>query len=278
DESGSPGTILTFFPWTGAHRGRHGTGQVTVTAFAVPRGSLGWWKDRAKRYNVSTMGPSVRFEQEVLNLYDPDGLQLELIASLDGPAQNAARHAGIPVEHAIGSFHSVSLLEQSVSEQRNERTARLLTETMGFRPVQQQGNRLRYEVGDGGPGATVDLLYSAAEAPRGRLGAGTVHHIAWRTPDEEQQKSWQQELLGLDYNVTPILDRQYFQSIYFREPGGVLFEIATDGPGFAIDESAQELGGKLMLPPQYEPHRERIEAELPPLDATTSARIGTLTL
>lgn len=247
DERGSPGSILTFFPWPGARRGRHGNGQVTTTSFAVPKNSLSYWRDRANEFLVSTFEASSRFDEEVLALRDPDGLQLELIASIDADG------------HAIRQIHSATLQEEGY-----ELTARLLADTMGFRLAQQQGNRYRYVAGEGGPGAIVDVICSP-DAQRGYGGAGTVHHIAWRTPDDEQQKKWREKLAALDYNVSPVMDRNYFRSIYYREPGGILFEIATDPPGFLIDEPLESLGASLKLPPFYEPMRREIEKALPPV-------------
>jgi len=246
DHTGSPGSILTFFPWPGARRGFHGSGQVTVTSFAVPKGSIGRWEEKARAHAISTDIIAMRFDEEVLSLRDPDGLQLELVGSLE-PAEG----------DSIGKIHSAT-----ISEEGYERTAKLLTDTMGFRLTKEHSNRFRYEVAAGGPGATVDVLCTP-DLRRGSGGAGTVHHIAWRTPSDEQQFVWHRELIDLRYNVSPVMDRQYFHSIYFREPGGVLFEIATDPPGFTIDEPLESLGTGLMLPPEYESMRKRIESALP---------------
>ncbi|HYZ84109.1 MAG TPA: ring-cleaving dioxygenase, partial [Bryobacteraceae bacterium] len=247
DETGSPGSIMTFFPWPGARRGRHGNGQVTTTSFSVPRDSLGYWKERADDFLVSHFEASDRFGDQVLALRDPDGLQIELIATEDREG------------HAISRFHSATLQEEGY-----ERTAKLLTEVMGFRLAGEHGTRYRFIAGDGGPGSIVDVVCSP-DAQRGLGGAGTVHHIAWRTPDDDQQKEWRKKLVELDYNVSPIMDRNYFHSIYYREPGGILFEIATDPPGFLIDEPVEMLGTTLKLPPFYEPMRSEIEAALPPV-------------
>ncbi len=250
DRTGSPGSILTFFPWPGARRGYHGSGQVTVTSFAVPKGSLGRWEEHARKHGVSTDAIATRFDEEVLSLRDPDGLQLELIGSLEASD-------GV----AIGKIHSAT-----ISEEGYERTAKLLTDTLGFRLTGEHGNRFRYQVAEGGPGATVDVL-CVPDGRRGSGGAGTVHHIAWRTPDDQQQVAWHQQLIELQYNVSPVMDRQYFHSIYFREPGGVLFEIATDPPGFTVDEPLESLGTGLMLPPAYEKLRKQIELKLPEISA-----------
>ena len=260
DGQGSPGTILTFFAWPGASPGRNGNGQVTVTSFAIPQGSLAFWRERL----TAADGPLERFGQQAISFADGDGLRLELIETA---ATNPARGwtgSGIPAEFAIRGFHSATL-----SETGYQRTASLLTEQMGFRLTGQEQNRFRYEVDDGGAGKTVDVL-CAPDGREGRVAAGTVHHIAWRTPDDAQQREWLAEVGRLGYNVSPVMDRVYFHSIYFREPGGILFEIATDSPGFAIDESLDRLGTGLQLPPWLEAQRARIEAALPPIERRAS--------
>jgi len=259
DQLGHPGTILTFFPWPGAPRGRPGTGQVTVTAFTIPDGSLGFWVDRLKANQVEATGPSRRFDEEVIALQDPDGLHLELVAGGSGSATNARPGGPIPGQYAIQRFHGVT-----VAEEGYERTAGLLTATLGFREVGATGNRFRYTVGEGGALGVVDLL-CLPSGPRGRVAVGTVHHIAWRTPDDEAQRAWRAKIAQLGYNVTPIIDRTYFHSIYFREPGGVLFEIATDPPGFAVDEPLDQLGRRLTLPTWLESTRDELVTALPPL-------------
>jgi glyoxalase family protein len=259
DESGRPGTILTFFPWPGAPRGRPGTGQVTVTAFAVPDGSLGFWVDRLKAHKVEAAGPSRRFAEEVLALRDPDGLHLELVTGAGGEGSNPHPDGPIPGQYAIQRFRGVT-----VAVEGYERTAALLAATLGMREVGAAGNRFRYTVGEDSAQAVVDLLCLPSGA-RGRVAVGTVHHIAWRTPDADAQRAWRAEIARFGYNVTPIIDRTYFQSIYFREPGGVLFEIATDLPGFAVDESPDHLGGRLILPPGLESTRADLAKALPAL-------------
>jgi glyoxalase family protein len=249
DYNGTPGTILTFFPWPGARRGRKGNGQVTVTSFCIPRDGMDHWVEAFSRADVSFDGPVTRFGDEVLAFTDPDGLQLELVASTDGEG------------HEIHSIHSATIAEEGY-----EKTARLLTDTMGFRLAAQESNRFRFVIDNGGPSKIIDVLCSP-DAARGMVAAGTVHHIAWRTPDAVQQLRWRGILVGHDYNVSPVMDRNYFESIYFREPGGVLFEIATDPPGFTVDEPLESLGKGLKLPPEYEAMRERIEAALPPVSA-----------
>jgi glyoxalase family protein len=246
DHVGTPGTIMTFFPWPGAHRGRIGTGQVAATSFAVPAGSLGYWTDRAKSFGVELGMPLTRFGENGISLVDRDGLQLELI-EVEGTGRE------------IQGFHSVTL-----SEEGFERTARLLGGTMAFRKAGEEGNRFRFVAGGGGRASIVDVL-CMPDGNRGLQGAGTVHHVAFRTPDDESQQRWRGELAAAGMNVTPVMDRNYFRSIYFREPGGVLFEIATDPPGFAVDEPVEQLGSSLKLPQWYEPMREKIEKVLPKL-------------
>jgi glyoxalase family protein len=259
NETGTPGTILTFFPWPMARRGTRGAGQATVTSFSVPQGSLGYWTERLDRFGALFEPPRTRFDEEVVTLFDPDGLQLELVAQA-GDGRLPWEVGPVPAEHAIRGFEGTTLTEWNP-----EVTSEVLTGILGFRSAGQEGSRFRFEVGAGGPGARVDVL-AAPSAERGRISAGTVHHVAWRVADEAVQERWRQTIAGSGLSVTPILDRQYFRSIYFREPGGVLFEIATDPPGFTYDEPVEALGSGLKLPPWLEPDRKRIEAVLPPVE------------
>jgi len=267
DEVGRPGTIMTFFPWPGARAGRHGNGQVTLTTFSVPVGSVAFWQDRARRLGISISEQPERFGQAVLRVNDGDGLAVELIAA--GKLSEAARPDGadIPAESEIQGIHSATLAEQSETK-----TAELLTGVMGFRETGREGNRIRYEVGAGGPMATIDLVVNPSDQ-RGVGGGGTVHHIAFRTPDDAHQERWLEILTGKGYHTSPVMDRNYFHSIYYREPGGILFEIATDPPGFLIDESIDELGNSLKLPQEYEPMRSRIEGALPVITVPTTGLI-----
>ncbi|HYP15559.1 MAG TPA: ring-cleaving dioxygenase [Bryobacteraceae bacterium] len=252
DQIGRPGTILTFFPWPGASRGRPGTGQVSTTSFAIAKGSSEYWRQKAAALSIPLVSDGERFGSRVLGLSDPDGLALELVETDTNTAD----------ETEISGFESATLAEEGY-----EATARLLTDMFGFRLSVNDGSRFRYFAPGpegNGPGATVDLL-CAPDLRHGLGGAGTVHHIAWRTPDASQQLAWRSRLVEAGYNVSPVMDRNYFQSIYFREPGGILFEIATDPPGFTVDETEQELGRNLKLPPEYEALRDRIEAVLPPI-------------
>ncbi len=259
NESGAPGTILTFFPWPESPRGRIGTGQVTATAFSIPESSLDYWGERLERGGAAVDGLETRFGERVLTFSDPDGLKLELVAHAGASGWSSWSEGPVPAEHAIRGFHSATLAEEGY-----ERTAMLLMESFGLRLVGETGNRFRYEVGGDSPGGVIDLV-CAPDTAVGRMGAGTVHHIAWRVSDEAQQLEWRSEIANLGLNVTPVLDRQYFRSIYFREPGGVLFEIATDPPGFTADEALASLGGELKLPPWLESTRRTIEKHLPPV-------------
>jgi glyoxalase family protein len=266
DDAGTPGTILTFFLWPGAARGTAGVGQVTVTSFSVPEQSLRYWEQRLSSAHVPVERSGKRFGEVVLTFADPDGLKLEMVGHAGAKEPHVPRHADIPEEHAIRGFYAVTL-----SEQRFEATAGLLR-TLGFRSVAEGDNRLRFDVGEGGAGTRVDVL-CVAEARHGRVSAGTVHHVAWRVADDESQRAWRQHLLEKHLNLTPVIDRRYFQSVYFREPGGVLFELATDPPGFAIDEPAESLGESLKLPSWLEPQRKEIEEVLPPIKLLSSKEV-----
>jgi glyoxalase family protein len=254
-EIGAPGTILTFFAWPNAYRGRVGSGQVNATALSVPKGSLAWWEERFKTLRVTYDLPVERFGNRVLPFQDADGMQLELVAIDD--ERPAWKGGGVPVDKAIRGLHGITAHEEGY-----EKTAELLTETLRFTPVGQEGNRFRYKAGE--TGGIIDVLCTP-DGPRSRGGAGAVHHIAWRVPDDPDQVAWRKTLVSAGMNVSPVLDRQYFHSIYFREPGGVLFEIATDAPGFATDEPPDSLGHALKLPPWLEGARAQIEAGLEPI-------------
>jgi glyoxalase family protein len=259
DEVGTPGTILTFFPWAGAPRGRHGTGQLTVTSFSVPAASMGWWRERLKARGVEAEGPYLRFDEEVLDFTDHDGLMLELVAHAGADGRSGWEGGPVPAPHAIRGFYGVTL-----SEEGYQATAELLSRDMGFRVGESFGNRFRYTVGEGDAVARVDVLCQP-DGRSGTMAAGTVHHVAWRVADDASQLNWRARLADLDYNVTPVMDRQYFHSVYYREPGGIIFEIATDPPGFGIDESPAELGTHLKLPPWLEPRRSFIEQTVAPI-------------
>ena len=267
DESGSPGTILTFFPWTGVARGTIGAGQVTATALAIPAPALDYWRTRLAEHRIVTHA-SRRFGEDVLALEDPDGLRLELIAVvLDADEREtvaprdlapAWNDGPVPVEHALRGFHSVTLTPAGPLA----RSLAPLEGVMGFERVAAAAERTRLRGAGPGAGTLVDVI-DAPATPSGRMGAGTVHHVAWRAADDAAQLAWRARLAEAGLAPTEVLDRQYFHSIYFREPGHILFEIATDSPGFGWDESAQELGMHLKLPPWLERNRVEIEAALP---------------
>jgi len=267
DEIGRPGTILTFFPWSDAPKGRRGTGQVITLSFLIPANSTSYWIDRFKNQKIHFQGPTKRFgdSEEVLTLYDPDGLELELVAhkSADDRTLNVWKEGPIPVDHAIRGFYSVTL-----SEEGYERTASVLTDDLGFRFIGQDGSRFRYQAAtatgsnNNNSGSIVDVL-CLPYTQQGFIGVGTVHHVAWRTPTDEQQKLLRNKIIKAGLNATPVIDRTYFHSVYFREPGGVLFEIATNPPGFTIDEKREELGTHLMLPDWLESVRKDLEKVLP---------------
>ena len=260
DWRGTPGTILTFFPWPGARRGTRGTGQIEATAFAISPNSISYWLEHLKQHHVAAERTSPRLGEEVIRFVDPDGLLLELIASSSLARVAPWRDSPIPAEHALHGFHSVSAALEGY-----EKTARLLRDTFGYRLIDQAGNRFRFaSAEETASGRIVDLLCMPDTAV-GRVAAGSVHHIAFRAKDDAEQLQWREQLVDLGYNVTPVIDRIYFHSIYFREPGGVLFEIATEPPGFTLDEKLEELGSHLRLPPWLESARSEIEKILPPI-------------
>lgn len=259
DEQGSPSSLITFFPWPGVPKGRQGAGMTTATAFSVPGNSLGWWHTRLTVLEIDADAPRTRDQEEVLTFRDPDGMIIDLVASDGDHRSGWDGVADIPAEHAVRGLHAVTL-----SERQLDPSAHMLTDLLGMNITGEDGDRSRFGMAEGSSGALIDV--NAGVADRGLQAGGTVHHIAFRAPDLETMTSWQQELISKGVSVTQILDRQYFKSIYFREPGGVLFEIATDAPGFAVDEPLLELGRKLKLPPWLEPDREQIAAALPPLE------------
>jgi glyoxalase family protein len=264
DATGTPGTILTFFPWAGAFRGRQGTGQVEATAFSIPAESLGYWLERLKSHGVTIGQPAKRFGEEVVRFADPDGLLLELVASHPSGNVKPWTDGTVPPEHSLRGFHSVT---GALDDAGN--TAKLLTEVFGYQFAGEEGGRQRFQAaGSRDPGRLIDLL-TLGGADRATGGVGSVHHIAFRASDDKEQLEWRERLIGLGYHVSPVMDRTYFHSIYFREPGGILFEIATDPPGFLLDEAQEELGHNLKLPLDVEQVRGQIEAVLAPITIPT---------
>jgi len=267
DGKGSPGTILTFFPWPDAPRGRQGAGQVAVTSFAIAPSSVGFWIDRFINKRVDFSPPASRYEDErVIAFKDHDGFMAELVAHLSAEQREGWESSAVPAEHSIRGLYSVTLWQDSC-----EQTARLLTTSLGFRLTREQGSVWRYSAGDGGPGTIVDLR-CVPGLWQGVMGAGTVHHVAFRATGDPEQLLARDELISNGLDVTPPLDRDYFRSIYFREPSGVLFEIATDPPGFLIDEPRESLGQALKLPAWLEPRRFEIEALLPNIHPSLELR------
>ncbi|MBA2374684.1 MAG: ring-cleaving dioxygenase [Actinomycetota bacterium] len=266
DGGGNPGSIMTFFPWANAPKGTQGTGQLTAASFSIPERSLDFWTARLAENGASFDEPETRFGNTVLPFADPDGMRLELVADSED-TREAWEDGTVPPENAVRGFHDVTL-----SVANPERTAEVMTKRLGFREAATENGRARYEAGDGGSGNSVDVVEGSSDSA-GRMGVGTVHHVAFRVPDYETQESLREEIAALGFDVTPVLDRNYFRSIYFREPGGVLFEIATDPPGFTDDEPLDELGTNLKLPPWLESRRDRIESSLPHLDVPTKENV-----
>jgi glyoxalase family protein len=262
DAVGHPGTDLTFFPWPGARHGRPGAGQTTVVALAVPGDALAYWTRRLAAHGVAYEGPTRRFDEEVIAFSDPDGMPVELVAG-PGTGERALwapwEDGPVPPQQAIRGLHGVTLREAGV-----EPTQAFLVEALGFHVAGDGEGRLRFAIGAGGSGAFLDLVARRGEGP-GRIAAGSIHHVAWRIADADRHRQWWKQLGARGVGVSPIIDRFWFTSIYFHEPGGALFEIATDGPGFTVDEHLETLGGRLILPPWLEPQRAQIERVLPPL-------------
>ena len=258
DYLGTPGSAMTFFGWPHLPWRPAGSGQVTVVSFAVPGRSLEFWSGRLRGLDVE-FTRATRFGIDTLVLKDFDGIQVELAGDASDERWKPWPDGPVDPHHAIRSFHSVTLTEES-----DAATIHFLTDTMGFRKVSSEGNRTRFETGAGGPTSILDVL-DAPEAPAGEEAVGTVHHVAWRATNDAHELDWREVLVKSGRNVTPVIERKYFRSIYFREPGGVLFEIATDPPGFTVDEKAEELGSSLRLPPWMESARSQIEKILPPI-------------
>lgn len=257
DELGSPGTVFTTFPFQGARKGSKGVGELTYTAFSIAKGALPFWRERLQKYGVVVSDTLTRFGDELIRFEDHDGMGIELIAN-DRDSRKGWTYGPIPLEYSIKGFYGVTLYLKA-----KELTAKLLTEHMNYTLIGQEGNRFRYGT-EGKPGDIVDILVDP-NGNRGVQSAGTVHHIAFRTANEETQLEMQHLLMKNGYMVTEVKDRNYFKSIYFREPGGVLFEIATDEPGFSIDEDEAHLGELIKLPDWAESSREKIEKGLVPV-------------
>jgi len=258
DEVGHPGSLLTFFPYRGLTNGRHGKGMLNSTSFSLAADSMNYWLDRLKKFGTSFKAPQERFNNElVVYLEDPDGLGLELVFT-DRDIRPGYTYGHIPLAYSIKGLYNVEIWEEGY-----ERTAGLLTEQLDHILIAEKGNRFRFAATDS-PGNFVDIVCSP-DSLKGLAGSGTVHHIAFSTPGAATQMELRKKILQRMLNTTPVLDRNYFTSIYFREPGGVLFEVATAGPGFMIDEDKDHLGETLQLPAQFETNREKIEKSLKPI-------------
>lgn len=260
DEAGQPGSIMTYFPWAHAAPGRLGTGETQETAFRVPQASIAWWLNRFVERGVDHDMPETVFGASTLKFRDPHGTRLALVGQPGVEAEPAWSNGTIPAEHAIRGFSGVTLLLDKAGP-----TARVLTEVLGFTEIAREGVVTRYAVPGQAIGGVVDLR-EVGGFPRGRTGAGTVHHIAFRAADDEDQAAMAAALTRMGIATTAQRDRNYFRSIYFREPGGLIFEIATDDPGFAVDEAPDRLGSELKLPGFLEGNRAAIARALPPLD------------
>jgi len=257
DETGSAGTILTFFPWgEGIQQGRKGAGMATEIGYSVPKGSLDFWQKRFEQYNVIYNKPAEKFGEKYLTFLDPDGLKLELIESKTGDNRKGWETEEVKADVATKGFHNITLTLNDIKP-----TAAILTEIFGYKLIDQDVNRYRYATDTVENAAIVDLV-ELTDEKRGLNANGTVHHVAFRVKNDEILMHFREKIEAYGLSITPQIDRQYFHSLYFREPGGVLFEIATDNPGFTVDESLEELGQNLKLPAQYESQRSSIENHL----------------
>lgn len=257
DAAGAPGSILTFFPFAMAAPGRNGAGVVDTTTFVVPPDALEGWIERLEGHGTVTRGPDARFGQPFIAFTDPDGMKLEIAAAAEGSGDGILGFSGATLWSMVP-----------------DRTLRLLTDGFGYAVAGEEAGRIRLRAsGSATIGTLIDVLTDAG-LDRARPGAGTVHHIAFRVPGDAEQEAWRDRIASFGYDVTPVIDRQYFHSIYFRERGGILFEIATDPPGFAVDEAADKLGTALMLPSRYAHDRARIEKRLPPVRLPGGGTVG----
>lgn len=259
DESGTPGSILTFFPWEGIGLGQVGTGMATEIGYSVPAGSLAFWAERFNRFKVKQGDIKEMFGEQTLLFADPDGLKIKLIEPAGEDHRTPWKTSEVAATEALKGFHSIVLTLKSIKA-----TAEILTEVFGYRLLQQEENRYRF-ITDAIENAAIVDLVETPDGGRGINAAGTNHHVAFRVRNEEILMNFREKIAARGLGITPKIDRDYFFSLYFREPGGVLFELATDNPGFATDETVAELGSSLRLPKQYEASRVQIEAQLPKL-------------
>jgi glyoxalase family protein len=265
DAAGSPGTDLTFFPWPHLPPGKLGAGLAVEVALAVPTGSLDFWSKHLAERNVRVGAIEERFGERVLPLTDPHGLGVALV-EVEGREFVPWKASPIPEDRQIRGLHSVRQVVRSAAATRD-----LLVDLMGLQRVTTDGEWNRFAAREGGSGTLLDVA-ERPQAPRGEWGTGAVHHVAWRVDDSAEEMELREDLVPSGHRPTPQIDRFWFKSVYFREPGGVLYELATEGPGFAVDEDPERLGESLILPPWLEPRRAEIEAQLPPLGATVAGR------
>nr|WP_315034050.1 ring-cleaving dioxygenase [uncultured Chryseobacterium sp.] len=258
NENGTPGTILTFFPWEGIGQGNNGSGMATHIGYAVPKGSLDFWKDRLKSFNVKVEEGEI-FGEKLISFKDPDGLQLQFIEPSGDDNRKVWTTDDIKDEQALKGFHNVTL-----TLRKADPTIKVLTDILGYGLQKQEGERYRLTTDAIDTANVIDIIEND-KIPAGRNAAGTNHHIAFRVKDDNVLMEYREKALSAGLSITPKINRDYFYSLYFREPGGVLFEIATDNPGFTVDEPLNELGTNLKLPAQYEGMREKIEGVLPNL-------------
>ncbi|RFZ85035.1 ring-cleaving dioxygenase [Mucilaginibacter terrenus] len=259
DEQGTPGSILTFFPWEGIQTGRRGARQVTEIGYSVPEGSFDFWLKRFEKHNVIFNKPAEKFGEQYLTFLDPDGLKFELVASKNADNRLPWETEEVKAENATKGFHSITITTNKMKP-----TADILTNVFGYKLLEEHVNRYRFVTDAVDNANIVDLVEVAGEVA-GHVAGGSVHHVAFRVKNEEVLMQYRDKIAALGLHITEKIDRNYFYSLYFREPGGVLFEIATDNPGFAVDESVEELGTNLKLPAQYENRRADIEKVLPKL-------------
>jgi glyoxalase family protein len=259
DKVGTPGTILTFFPWEGIAAGRRGARQVTEIGYSVPEGSLDFWLKRLDANNVIYNKPAEKFGEQYLTVLDPDGLKLELTVPKTTDARLPWETADVTAQNATRGFHNITITTNKI-----EATAKILTDIFGYRLLEQHVNRFRFVTNAVDSAAIVDLVEVAGEVA-GHVAGGSVHHVAFRVENEAVLMQYREKIAALGLHITDKIDRNYFYSLYFREPGGVLFELATDNPGFSVDEPVDQLGSNLKLPAQYENIRADIERSLPSL-------------
>lgn len=260
DRVGTPGTDFTFFPWPNMESGRLGVGLTTEVSFAVPTGSLAYWQKRLKQYDVEQGTPESRFGENTLPFNDPHGLQLALVETSDDRPFVPWENSPVSSKHQLRGMHAIRLWERQLSP-----TDTVLTELMGFTLFGMEDGWHRYGVEGGSSGKLIEIK-ELPEERRGQWGTGTVHHVAWRVRDSEEQMALREMILNAGLRPTPQIDRFWFRSVYYKEPGGVLFELATDGPGFDRDEDMEHLGEQLILPPWLETERKEIETALPSLE------------